>query len=107
MLTLVAGLGLVAVIATILTVLDELLGGLPENFAIGRGGLGVLARIDRFTVLVCPRRGAASMLTFETRASAAGGVAISVTTIPASAYLGARVASMTRPLRSTRSRCLR
>jgi hypothetical protein len=39
-------------------------------------------------VLVALAAGVAAMLAFETRASAAVGVAISVTTIPASAYIG-------------------
>lgn len=86
--TLVAGLALVAVAAAALTVVLEILGVLPSSFAVGRGGIGVLARIDEYTVLIALLAGIASMLTFETRESAAVGVAISVTTIPASAYLG-------------------
>jgi Domain of unknown function (DUF389) len=40
------------------------------------------------TILVALTAGVAGMLAVETRASAAVGVGISVTTIPASAYLG-------------------
>ena len=39
-------------------------------------------------MLIALAAGIAAMLSFETRASAAVGVAISVTTMPASAYLG-------------------
>jgi hypothetical protein len=42
-------------------------------------------------VLVAAAAGVAAMLSFETGASAAVGVAISVTTIPASAYLGVAI----------------
>ena len=42
-------------------------------------------------MLIALAAGVAAMLAFETRASAAVGVAISVTTIPASAYLGVAI----------------
>ncbi len=42
-------------------------------------------------MLIALAAGIAAMLTFETRASTAVGVAISVTTIPASAYLGVAI----------------
>ena len=48
---------------------------------------------DYSTVLVAGAAGVAAMLSFETRASAAVGVAISVTTIPASAYVGVGLGS--------------
>jgi uncharacterized hydrophobic protein (TIGR00271 family) len=44
--------------------------------------------LDASTFVVAFAAGVAGMLAFETRASAAVGVAISVTTIPAAAYLG-------------------
>ena len=50
-----------------------------------------LATTDYSTVLIALVAGVAAMLSFETRASAAVGVAISVTTIPASAYSGVAV----------------
>jgi uncharacterized membrane protein YadS len=55
---------------------------------LGAGGLETLGNIDYSTVLVALVAGVAAMLSFETRAAAAVGVAISVTTIPASALLG-------------------
>jgi uncharacterized hydrophobic protein (TIGR00271 family) len=65
--TLTLGLGLVVVTAMVLS---------------------TLAKTDYSTVLIALAAGVAGMLSFETRASTAVGVAISVTTIPASAYLG-------------------
>jgi hypothetical protein len=50
--------------------------------------LSGLTTINSSTVVVALAAGVAGMLALETRASAAVGVAISVTTIPASAYLG-------------------
>jgi hypothetical protein len=48
-------------------------------------------RVNATTILVALAAGVAGMLAVETRASAAVGVAISVTTIPAAAYLGVAV----------------
>jgi uncharacterized hydrophobic protein (TIGR00271 family) len=54
--------------------------------SLGSGGLGTLTTTDITTVIVAFAAGVAGMLTFETRAAAAVGVAISVTTIPAISY---------------------
>ena len=91
-LTLAVGLALVAVISAIVAGLLDLTGILPAGFEIGEGGLGTLATTDYSTVLVALAAGVAAMLSFETRAGVAVGVAISVTTIPASAYLGVALA---------------
>ncbi len=61
---------------------------LPAGFTVEDSSLSSLAKTDYSTVLIALAAGIAAMLSFETRASAAVGVAISVTTIPASAYLG-------------------
>jgi uncharacterized hydrophobic protein (TIGR00271 family) len=87
LLTLQLGLALVAVISAGLTAALHLT-GLIGDIAIGQNGLAGLAHTDYSTVLVALAAGVAAMISFETRASAAVGVAISVTTIPASAYLG-------------------
>jgi Domain of unknown function (DUF389) len=58
---------------------------------LGAGGLQTLGTTDYSTVLVALAAGVAAMLTFETRAATAVGVAISVTTIPASALLGVAI----------------
>jgi uncharacterized hydrophobic protein (TIGR00271 family) len=86
--TLLLGLALVGAMASVLTLLLELTGIISGDLVLGAGGLGGLAETDYSTVLVALVAGVAAMLSFETRASAAVGVAISVTTIPASAYWG-------------------
>jgi uncharacterized hydrophobic protein (TIGR00271 family) len=88
LLTLAAGLGLAGLTAGVLSALLNLLGLLPDGFAIGPGVLHGLATINSSTFVVALVAGVAGMLAVESRASAAVGVAISVTTIPASAYLG-------------------
>jgi uncharacterized hydrophobic protein (TIGR00271 family) len=86
--TLVLGLALVVLTAMVLSALLSLFGFLPDGFEVEQSSLSTLAKTDYTTVLVALAAGVAGMLAFETRASAAVGVAISVTTIPASAYLG-------------------
>jgi uncharacterized hydrophobic protein (TIGR00271 family) len=86
--TLVLGLGLVVVTATVLSALLKWTGLLPDGFQVEESSLATLAHTDYSTVLIALAAGVAAMLSFETRASTAVGVAISVTTIPASAYLG-------------------
>ncbi|HYH52719.1 MAG TPA: DUF389 domain-containing protein [Solirubrobacterales bacterium] len=89
--TLVFGLGLVVVTAAVLSALLHLSGLLPDDFDVDRSSLSNLAVTDYSTVLIALAAGVAGMLAFETRASQAVGVAISVTTIPASAYLGVAI----------------
>lgn len=86
--TLVLGLGLVVVTAMVLSALLKWTGLLPDGFKVEESSLATLAHTDYSTVLIALAAGIAAMLSFETRASTAVGVAISVTTIPASAYLG-------------------
>jgi uncharacterized hydrophobic protein (TIGR00271 family) len=89
--TLALGLGLVIVTAAVLSALLKLTGLLPDGFDVDRSSLSNLAVTDYSTVLIALAAGVAGMLAFETRASQAVGVAISVTTIPASAYLGVAI----------------
>jgi uncharacterized hydrophobic protein (TIGR00271 family) len=89
--TLTLGLGLVVVTATILTLLCKWAGWLPHGFQVEQSSLRTLAHLDYSTVLVAAAAGIAAMLSFESGAAAAVGVAISVTTIPASAYLGVAI----------------
>jgi uncharacterized hydrophobic protein (TIGR00271 family) len=89
--TLWLGLGLVVVTAAVLSALLKLTGILPDDFRVEESPLSTLAHTDYSTILVALAAGVAAMLAFETRASAAVGVAISVTTIPASAYLGVAI----------------
>ncbi|HEY3552481.1 MAG TPA: DUF389 domain-containing protein [Solirubrobacterales bacterium] len=89
--TLTLGLALVVATAAALSFLLKVTGLLPEGFAVEQSSLSSLAHTDYSTVLIALAAGVAAMLSFETKASAAVGVAISVTTIPASAYLGVAI----------------
>jgi uncharacterized hydrophobic protein (TIGR00271 family) len=89
--TLTLGLGLVVATAAVLSFLLKITGLLPDGFAVENSSLSNLAHTDYSTVLIALAAGVAAMLSFETKASAAVGVAISVTTIPASAYLGVAI----------------
>jgi uncharacterized hydrophobic protein (TIGR00271 family) len=89
--TLVLGLGLVVVTAAALSAALKGVDLLPSGFKVEQSSLSTLAHTDYSTVLIALAAGVAAMLSFETRASAAVGVAISVTTIPASAYLGVAI----------------
>lgn len=66
----------------------QAVGILTGDFQIHDSSLHGLAHIDYSTILVALAAGVAAMLSFETRAASAVGVAISVTTIPASALFG-------------------
>jgi uncharacterized hydrophobic protein (TIGR00271 family) len=86
---LTVGLGLVCVIAGVLTAVLNGFDLLPAGFSVGEGGfLTGLSTVNISTPIVAFAAGSAAILALETRASSAVGVAISVTTIPASAYLG-------------------
>jgi uncharacterized hydrophobic protein (TIGR00271 family) len=89
--TLTLGMILVVVTAAILSALLNVTGILPDGFQVEQSSLHTLAHLDYSTVLVAAAAGIAAMLSFESGAAAAVGVAISVTTIPASAYLGVAI----------------
>jgi uncharacterized hydrophobic protein (TIGR00271 family) len=91
--TLVVGLGSVVLTTFVLTLLLKAFGFLPDGFSVHETLLDGLTSTDYSTVLVAFAAGIAAILSFETRASAAVGVAISVTTIPASAFLGVALAA--------------
>ena len=86
--TLVPGLALVVLTAFVLTSALRLSGEVSSSHDISSGVIGALATVNVATVGVAIAAGVAGMLAFETRASYAVGVAISVTTIPAAAYIG-------------------
>jgi uncharacterized hydrophobic protein (TIGR00271 family) len=85
---LAVGLALASLVAGLLTALLDVLDLLPSSFHVGENALSGLTTVNSSTIVVAFAAGIAGMLALETRASAAVGVAISVTTIPASAYLG-------------------
>ena len=74
--------------AAAVTALIDLLDLLPSSFTVEVGGLEGLTKVNSSTFVVALAAGIAGMLALESRASAAVGVAISVTTVPASSYIG-------------------
>jgi uncharacterized hydrophobic protein (TIGR00271 family) len=88
--TLALGLAIAAASAALVTAMQDRLDTLPANFTLqgASEALGGLNHVSGETVFVALVAGVAGMLALETRASSGVGVAISVTTIPAAAYLG-------------------
>ena len=66
----------------------QAVGILSSGYEVHEENLHGLQSVDYSTILVALGAGVAAMLSFETRAASAVGVAISVTTIPASALFG-------------------
>jgi uncharacterized hydrophobic protein (TIGR00271 family) len=93
MLTLVLGLGVAAVAAVGSTLLLRVTGRIGADLALSGTALGTsLTEVGPGSLLVALAAGMAGMLAYETAGSAAVGVAISVTTIPAAAYIGDAIA---------------
>ncbi len=90
--TLLVGMGLVMAVAMVTAFLLHAFGVLDGEPGQYLGGLQGLARADYTTVLIAAAAGVAGILSFETRAANAVGVAISVTTVPASAFFGVALA---------------
>ena len=90
--TLAFGLGIASGAAVVSTFVQDRLDLIPSGFNLQEAGvLGGLTAVSNETTAVALVAGVAGMLALETRASSGVGVAISVTTIPASAYLGVAV----------------
>jgi uncharacterized hydrophobic protein (TIGR00271 family) len=88
-LTLAVGLGVAALAAALSAFVQDMLDLIPSDFNIEvTGVLGSLTAVNNETIAVALVAGIAGMLALETRVSSGVGVAISVTTIPAAAYLG-------------------
>ena len=90
LLTLASGLGIAALAAATSTFVQDQLDLIPSGFDLQDAGvvLGSLTSVNNETIAVALVAGVVGMLALETRASSGVGVAISVTTIPAAAYLG-------------------
>jgi uncharacterized hydrophobic protein (TIGR00271 family) len=86
--TLAVGMGATCLTAALLTLVLDLLDLLPAGFNLGQSAVFGLTTVNNETIAVALAAGVAGMLALETRASSAVGVAISITTIPAAAYLG-------------------
>jgi uncharacterized hydrophobic protein (TIGR00271 family) len=89
--TLAIGLLTSGVVAFLLTAFLEGIGWLGSTEPSGTF-LGTLISVDLSSVIIAAAAGIAAMLSFETRAQSAVGVAISVTTIPAVSYFGVALA---------------
>jgi uncharacterized hydrophobic protein (TIGR00271 family) len=85
--SLAVGLAVVGVTSLVVTALLDLFDSLPTGFTLGEIPASQ-THIGASTIAIALAAGVAGILAVETRASAAVGVAISVTTIPAVAYLG-------------------
>jgi uncharacterized hydrophobic protein (TIGR00271 family) len=90
--TLVLGLAVAGVVAGVMTAVIDAAGLLPDTFDIHTGVVQGLETVNVSTPLVALAAGVVGILSLETRASSAVGVAISVTTIPASAYFAVALA---------------
>jgi len=89
LLTLGLGLGLASAAAALFAFGQDRFGLIPSDFNLQQTGVtDTLISVSNETIAVALAAGIAGMLALETRASAGVGVAISVTTIPAAAYLG-------------------
>lgn len=88
LLTLAVGMTVVIGFAALFTVAQHDFGSLPAAFNINETVVHSLTHVNDETIAVALAAGVAGMLAFETRASSGVGVAISVTTIPAAAFLG-------------------
>jgi uncharacterized hydrophobic protein (TIGR00271 family) len=86
--TLLLGIALTWAVAAVIAWGLQATGILTADFEVHDSALHGLNHIDYSTILVALAAGVAAMLSFETRAASAVGVAISVTTIPASALFG-------------------
>jgi uncharacterized hydrophobic protein (TIGR00271 family) len=87
--TLALGLGVAVLASAATTVLLRITGRISSSLDLIDSVLGpALTHVGPGSVLVALVAGMAGMLAYETAGSAAVGVAISVTTIPAAAYLG-------------------
>jgi uncharacterized hydrophobic protein (TIGR00271 family) len=87
--TLTVGLAATSIAAALCTFAQDQLDLIPSGFDLQEVGvLGSLVDVNDETIVVALVAGIAGMLALETRASSGVGVAISVTTIPAAAYVG-------------------
>src|SRR3954463_10961256 len=87
-LTRVVGLGAACVTAAAVAALLDRAGDLPPGFVVDEAAPAGLAAVTPAAVGRALAAGVVGMLALETRGGAAVGVAISVTTSPAAAYLG-------------------
>ena len=91
--SLLIGLAVAALGAFATTLLLRLFGRIPDDLVLAETMMGeALTHIGPGSLMVAAVAGVAGMMAFESAGGAAVGVAISVTTIPAAAYIGAAMA---------------
>jgi uncharacterized hydrophobic protein (TIGR00271 family) len=90
LLTLAAGMAVTCAAAALFAFAQDQFDWIPSGFSLASAStaLGGLVTVNNETIVVAFFAGVAGMLALETRASTAIGVAVSVTTIPAAAFLG-------------------
>jgi uncharacterized hydrophobic protein (TIGR00271 family) len=88
--TLIVGLAVACILAAAVSLFLDVFDLLPTGFTLGEIP-AAQTHVSATTILVAAAAGVAGMLAVETRASAAVGVGISVTTIPASAFIGVAI----------------
>jgi uncharacterized hydrophobic protein (TIGR00271 family) len=90
LMTIAVGMAIASLAAALFAFAQDQLDLIPAGFSFDTtsSALGGLTTVNDETIAVALVAGMAGMLALETRASSAVGVAISVTTIPAAAYLG-------------------
>jgi uncharacterized hydrophobic protein (TIGR00271 family) len=86
--TLVVGMAFTSIAAAASAFAQDRFDRIPSSFNVDSTVLGSLAHVNNETIAVALAAGVAGTLALETRASSGIGVAVSVTTIPAAAYLG-------------------
>jgi uncharacterized hydrophobic protein (TIGR00271 family) len=86
--TLAVGMAFASAAAAASALAQDQFDRIPTSFNIDSTVLGSLTKVNNETIVVALAAGVAGMLALETRASSGVGVAVSVTTIPAAAYLG-------------------
>ena len=86
--TLAVGMAFTSAAAAVSAFTQNHFNAIPAGFDIDSTVLGSLTTVNSETIAVALAAGVAGMLALETRASSGVGVAVSVTTIPAAAYLG-------------------
>jgi uncharacterized hydrophobic protein (TIGR00271 family) len=91
LLTLGLGYAFTTFAALLTSAFMRLTGQLPDGYLLPIASVQSIATYNLMIVMIAFFAGVAGMLAFETKAGAAVGVAISVTTVPAAAYAGTSI----------------
>lgn len=91
MLTLAIGYAFTTLAALLTAAFMRVANLLPSGYQLSQTNVQSLVTYNVMIVIIALAAGVAGMFAFETKAGAAVGVAISVTTIPAAAYAGASI----------------